>query len=356
MLQTVKTAKNCKCKKDKKKPCQCKQKKNPCACDCTDSRCSICPNCFNLSDERLSNIISALDEAAISYGDSVVCKDEWGYGCTPFNLEDSAKVETLKDLIQRYQKSQRDGYFLGICPEEIQEVLEAADMLAGTSKAKAEEVSIDLSGMDEWTHSNPYCVPYESWERATLTILPKIGIEVTVPENFCKILYELKTSVTDIDYKFLYNLEVATKEYHGVTYDAVVTTAMIKGLQFHAIVEEVECNWEVFPEISEIVCNTDFKIDISEIVCREFDVKIQSTLIQCYNEYEIIIKENPKCNLEFKTYLKLLNCKLSSQVVSNLLSCGLTLGYSVEEQSPTISKSGKTLRLEDVNIDLKSKV
>ncbi len=316
--------------------CPSKRDNKPCGCeDCTDSRCSKCPNCFDLSYEKIREYLYAIDTTLVKYSNTIVCLDEWGYGCAPFKKDEVSKLEVLKCTLEDYKQGVLGNYFTGICPDEIQTVIEAVSAIVDLDTKKSEnfsDVFIDDSGLAAWTFKNPYCVPYEDWEYCTLKVLPKMGIEVINLSEACKMIYDLQTNVIEEDYRFLYTLKVAQEAKSGFRaidelkpeFKVTVNEIINKCLTYKSFVKKVD----------SCTLSTDFKVKLKK----------------CWTDYQLIVSHKT-CTFDFKTYLKLLSCNLSHRVISSFLDCNVDLEYSSKLMCPLlVTKNGK-YRLSEIKVN-----
>lgn len=264
-----------------------------------EKNCDECPNCYNLTEYRLRDILYAINEKIVQHSEYIICTLLWGYGCKKGIKDgDFEKLLNYQSSIERYYQSLRTGYELCLCPSEIQEIVEKTldlvDLSCCTSP-KRKDVKFDESGLDLWVLENPGCVAYEAWERHLIRIVPLIGISVKSVNKSCDILATVK-EVTD-KCKFLYTISV-----YNVANSCITT-----------------------------------KVKVSEKECKL--------------EYKTLIKEH-NCNFSFDVYTKLKECNMTPKVITNLLSCGVTVGYNVEKKCPQLTIGTKSVAMCDTKINV----
>lgn len=190
---------------------KCYQKESPCGNCCKN--CSDCPHCYDIDIEKMREYLFAIDEKISAYNESSLCMDDWGYGCKPVNKDSYEKLLLFRGYIEKYYKAQKFNYSVGICPNEIQKVLENTSQLITLNHHSCEDfsyVNIDDSNYEEWIINNPYCIAWEDWELHIVNIYPKIGFKVSDITNSCKLIYDIKgEQLLDIP-KLLYTLSVAS--------------------------------------------------------------------------------------------------------------------------------------------------
>lgn len=263
--------------------------------------CESCPNCYDLDIEKIKQYLYAIDSKVVEYTESKICITQWGYGCKKVTKESFEKLMIFREYVNDYYQALRMGYSSGICPDEIQTVMESVSMLINLTKYRREHygnVYIDSSNFEEWVIVNPYCVAWEDWELSIAKICPKVGIEVLNITDSCNLVYDLQANQIKDECKFLYTMSVAN------------------------IAKQKNC----------------FDVNVKEIE-------------KCKLKYDILVKEHV-CDLHFDTYIKLLECNLSHDVIANLIECDLKIDYNVVEKCPqVITKNGK-YNMVDIDINL----
>lgn len=264
--------------------------------------CKPCPNCYNLDIEKVRQYLYLIDLKISEYNESSICISDWGYACKPVTYDQFEKLIIYKGYINHYYKSLTLGFDSGMCPDEIQSVLEATSKLITLSTFSVKgfsNVTVDDSMFNEWVLENPYCVAWEDWEKSAVKVCPKVGIQVKSVTEACNLLFDVKVDDVFTDNcKFLYTLSIAS------------------------IAKRKSC----------------------------VDVNV-SNLGTCKVNYEFIV-ENYDCNFDFDTYVSLLNCNLSHKVITNLLECGVDIHYDVDQLcAEIITKTGK-YKLTDVEVNI----
>ena len=264
--------------------------------------CPDCPNCYDLDIEKIREYIYGIDKKISEYNQSSICISDWGYACKPVTLEQFEKLMIFREYINHYYQSLKLNCDFGICPNEIQKILEVTSKLIDLNFHINEDfsnVKIDDSQFDEWVLNNPYCVSYEDWEKCLIKICPKVGIEVTDVKAVCNFMYGIiSTQITCIE-KLLYTFDVIE------------------------LARKNKC----------------------------FDISINTN--NCKLDYETIVEKH-KCDLDFNTYISLINCNLSSKAIDNLLESNLDLGFDSKNNNPIVYLNGNSYNLTDIKVTLKN--
>lgn len=264
--------------------------------------CKPCPHCYDLDIEKIRQYLYAIDIKISEYNQSSICISDWGYACKPVTYDQFEKLIIFRNYIGHYYDALRLNFDPGICPEEIQVVLESVSKLISLNFHSSEtytNVDIDDSMFDEWILNNPYCVAWEAWEKSAAKVCPKVGIQVVSVKDACKLLFDVKVTDTFQDNcKFLYTMSIAS------------------------IAKAKSC----------------------------IDVNV-TNLGTCKFNYEVMVKSH-NCKFDFDTYVSLLNCNLSHKVITNLLECNLDLKYNVKENCPEIITKNGSYKLTDINVNV----
>lgn len=264
-----------------------------------DKICNSCPNCYNLSEYRLRDILYAINEKIVQHSEYLICKLMWGYGCKQF-IEDGdfEKLLNYQSSIERYYQSLRNGYEPCLCPDEIESIVERAlDLIdiGCCNSPNRKDLVIDESNLDLWVLDNPGCVAYEAWERHLVRIVPKVGISVKSVDMSCDILATVK-EVSD-KCKFLYTVSV-----YNVANSCITT-------------------------------------------------KVKVNKKECKLDYNALVKEH-KCNLSFDVYTKLIECNMTPKIIGSLLSCGVSVNYNVEKKCPQIEIGTQSIAVCDTKVNV----
>lgn len=267
-------------------------------CGCCKT-CQDCPNCYDLDIEKIRQYLYAIDLKIVEYNETYLCISDWGYSCKPVTYEQFEKLIIFRNYLNRYYDSLRFGYSSGVCPNEIQRILEQVSKLVNLSFHPSEtftNVFIDDSNFDSWVLDNPYCVSYEDWEKRLVRACFKVGIKVNKIEKTSELLVKIK-SIPD-PCRFLYTVSV-----YNVAQKCITT-------------------------------------------------KVKVNKKECKLEYNALVKEH-KCDMKFDTYVKLLECNMTPKIIGSFLSCDLEVGYNVKKKCPEITVDSKTKLLLcnlDVNV------
>lgn len=297
------TAKNCnECQDEKVQGC------TNCCKTCPD-----CPHCYDLDSEKLREYICAIDNKICEYSESLICISNWGYGCKNVTESDFKKLTIFKDYLQDYYNSVRFGYNPGVCPDEVQNVLEATANIVDLNFKFNEtftNVRVDNSNYDQWVSQNPYCVAWEDWEKFVAKIAPKVGITVTNVSDACKFIFDFKTEYSVESYEFLYALSVAY------------------------IAAQNNC--------------FDIDIDVKKLEC-DIQIEVEAELKKCEVKYQLLI-DKLECDLSFDAYVSLIKCSLSHEVIVKAFESGVPLDYI--DGTPVMRVSNQTYPLDTLSINL----
>lgn len=267
--------------------------------------CPDCPNCYDLDIEKIRQYTYAIDQKISEYNQSFICLSTVGYGCKNVSEEQYEKLHIFKQYLDTYLKSLRLNYFSGLCPTDVQRVLEATYKLINLDYHSSEDfsyVEIDTSEFESWVLQNPTCVAWEDWEYYIPKFCIKVGIEVTDVQKACNLMYDIKVGVIQDCSKFLYTLSIASKA------------------------KEQNC---IDKSYEIIITNPE----------------------QCKLDYKVLVDEF-KCDFTYDTYVSLLECNLSHKVISNLLECNVGLRYSKEGNTPIIVTKNGAYKLDEIDINL----
>lgn len=263
--------------------------------------CKPCPHCYDLSEEKFREYLYKIDELICEYNKDFLCVSESGYGKKCLSDEDYEKLFILRGPIEKYYKSLKGKYFSGLCPEEINKILEQVSKYLRMKNRPHESfsyVSVDDSMFDEWVVKNPYCVAYEDWERCVANIVPKVGIKVSQIQQACNFVVDFSSEIIPNSCEILYNLSI----------------------------------------ISQACSKNVYDIDIKN-------------LASCKIKYETLVSEK-SCKLSFEKYSSLLRCNISHQVISNLIDCGVEIDIDVENNCPIVTLNGNSYKLSDISVNV----
>lgn len=297
-------------------------------CSSCCKKCPDCPNCYDLDIEKIREYLFAIDDKVVKHNESKICTTDWGYACKPVKDDQFEKLLIFKDYLYHYYESLRLKYYSGICPDEVQKVLEATSKIITLNYHSSEDFSnviVDDSDFDKWVINNPYCVAWEDWELYVPKMCPKLGINVLNVKDACNLVFDIQVDEIEDNCKFLYTLSVASIAQKNKCVDLRVENL--------------------------IKCDIDYQIAIKNIDTCNLTYEVKSELIDCKTKYDILIKEH-NCNLDFNTYISLLNCNLSHEVISNIIECNVDIEYSVEEKCPILKTKNGVYNLSNVTVNI----
>lgn len=265
-------------------------------CGCCKT-CRDCPNCYDLDIEKVRQYLYAIEQKMAEYNVSYLCISDWGYACKPVTYDQFEKLTIFRNYLKHYYDSLRFGYNSGMCPDEVQTILEQVSKLVSLTFHPSETYSYvyaDDSKFDSWVLNNPYCVAYEDWERHLVKACFSIGVRVTKIDQTKELLVKIK-SIPD-PCKFLYTVSV-----YNVANQCITT-------------------------------------------------KVKVNKKECRLDYDMIVKEY-KCDMSFDTYVKLLECNMTPKVISSFLSCDLDVNYNVKTKCPEVIINS-TSKVQLCNLDV----
>ena len=140
--------------------------------------CPKCPDCYDLNEHRLRDILYALDMRIAELTEAYICEQNWGYSKEKNPWEEIDTLNTLRPVVSDYEKATRFGLDVCLCPHEINAIIEKILCRVSLSCCNDEhrcDLIIDESNLHNWILSNPTCVAYEKWERCLYDIMPTCG-------------------------------------------------------------------------------------------------------------------------------------------------------------------------------------
>jgi len=279
--------------------------------------CPPCPNCYDLGLEKVQKYLYAIDDEITDYYQTVFQIKNYGYSKSPVREESFQRLVIYRDYLKHYFDSTRRGYDSEMCPNEVQEILEKTSLHLSLLRYKPgtlfTNVGIDSANFESWVASNPFCVPWESWQKYIIPVCPKIGITI-----------EGKGKVQDPEVQ----LEIDGKEQVcNLALDIRVNniTDSCKFLTTLSLIEKARCQNSV-------------------------DISIEN-VSECKINYEVLVEEH-KCDISFDSYLELLKCNLSHKAIVSLHECGAEVLYDSENLCPVVKTPSGELSLKDVSIDI----
>jgi hypothetical protein len=292
--------------------------------------CHNCPNCYDLTFNRISDLIYAIEEKISNDCESYLCQKSWGFSKLELK-DDSKKVLNLyRETLLRYRKALLFGHDVCLCDSETQNVIENVLNLVNISCVYDRnrcDIVTDDSNLDSWLLTHPGCFAFEDWEERLNWVIPKIGITVKEVSEAFKLLYVLNVSTVEDCYKILYNLTVYSKAVNEGCYDVNVDVTKLNcDLDYNFYVKDLEkCKIEFTSLIKEIECNLNMSPEVKEILCK----------------------------IDFDTYTKLLECNLSTTIISTLFNCGINVKYNADKKCGELEVNGKVVLLDEgFNVDI----
>lgn len=265
----------------------------------TAKKCEECPGCYDTDIEKLDQYIYNINCKISEYNSSNMCTDSWGYACNSVSKDSFEKLMVFRYFLKQHRKSVAAGYSCQLCPEEVQNVLEASFYHIDTKFNKTSDVVISDEGFDEWATNNPSCIAWEDWERSVNRICKRIGIEVKNASDNYKFIYEILSKPLNDSCVLYYTLDIVSKAI------------------------EQKC----------------------------FDVNVNN-IASCKIDYDLIVESTANCDLSFNMYMKILSNNISSTVVQNVYNSGGSL--RVVKDTVYLSINGNECKISDINVNSKS--
>ena len=250
--------------------------------------CPKCPDCYDLDEHRLRDILYAIDTKICELSESYICLTMWGYSKESQPLEKIEVLNTLKPVIQKYELASRFGLDTCLCPHEINAIIEKVLCLIDLTCCNSEkrcDIIIDESGLDSYISSNPHCVAYDDWERCLYRVMPQCETQV-VYGGLTKDPYEVEVSVNRLTpAEFLFS---ASRDEIVVEPELayLLTAERISPTNFSLDVDLKETKDDVSAEISAIMELSSLSEEVS---AKMVDFGITSTAILKLQENNISV-------------------------------------------------------------------
>ena len=222
-------------------------------------------------------------ETAAHLGKKMYEEKAFGYSC--YKKKDHLELQLLIDSLENHKKQVKYEVKPCLSGQTLQKTYERLKQLIiqGVCRDCKENLTVDLSGKEEWTKWNPECVAYEKWEELSHIICDNIKIKVKSTKVACDLSY-------------------------------IVTS------------KEVDCTLQYVIQSNKTDCKVDFKV-----TQKQWNDKIKNT--------------------SFKDGKKLSKCGISFDHIVGMEKCGITTSYDQSNKCPRITYEGKTICLNDFDID-----
>lgn len=293
-------------------------------------RCNDCDNCYDHSISKLQDVLYAVNHKLSDNLEQQVCEMRWGYSQKrPLAKE---KLYVYRRTISDHIKALRNGYPTCLCPQEFQIILEDAQRLVGLSCCKdpqRRDLIIDKSGLEAWTLLNTGCVTYDEWEKTFTKACPNIGIKVQKAgtlEEACKLFYVLSTSTYD-SCAVLFNIKAATIAIQQNCYDVAWTATPLT------------CDLSILSKVRRVELDK----------CLTYGLTTEQ-VVECKISYDAMVRQT-KCKMDFGTYIDLLSCHLTTDVITRLVQCGVDVSYNAKKLCPELKFGKNVVHLYD-DLDL----
>lgn len=250
--------------------------------------------------------------------DTLLNKLHYGYKCD-IAAEDTidrvkAARNTIKREIKRYKYKVKC-----LCTKELRSLFELIERF---EKCETAATNVQILTDENWVKQNLLCASREDWEMysTALCALFKLSITITKQED-CAIDVTLDKQEEE-------NCDITS------TVDVTETDCEIDA---EVDVTETDCEIEAELSVEDIKCNIAFEITKNQLFCDfiialsiikhacdmgfQFDV----TKEQCKIEWNLLIENNPECNIELKTYILCKELGMTYDLVQLLIDAGLDL-------------------------------
>jgi hypothetical protein len=177
----------------------------------------------------------------------------------------------LKDSLDRVKTSFLHIQKSCLDDETIQKIVEKANKIVGRAACpkKRIDVEVDESGVNKYLMSGPRCVSYDTWNEFSRYICGKVGFQITVEKKICDITFEIARNI--------------------------------------------------------VSCNLLYALSVHKEMC-DLNYRVARTKDECKIDYKLLLEKNPKCDLEFKSYLSYVHKhNLSFPIINEVYASGLTL-------------------------------
>lgn len=286
--------------------------------------CYNCPNCYDLTLDRINDIIYAIEDKISKVSENFICEKSWGFSRP--NIKDSSKkvLSLYRNTLLRYKRSILLGDSTCLCDDEAQSIIENSLNLVDISctfDSNRCDIVVDNSGVSSWLLTNPGCVAFEDWEERMFWVIPKLGITVNEVSDAYKLIYAISVSAVLDPYRIMYNLTVFSKAVNEGCYDVNVDVTKVKcDLDYSLYIKDIEkCKIEFNSIVKSIECNLELSTKVKDVLCK----------------------------IDFGTYVKLLECNLSSTIIASLLNCGINVTYNAENKCGQLEVNGKAILLDE---------
>lgn len=195
------------------------------------------------------------------------------YGYHPeHHIDDEVnKLSVLKSSLDRVKKSFLHIQKSCLDDETIQKIVEKAQKIVGKAPcpSKRKDISIGEENLQKYLISGPKCVSYDTWNEFSRFICGKIGFTLSAEREICDITFEISRNI--------------------------------------------------------VTCNLLYALSVHKEMC-DLNYKVSRTKEECKLDYKLLLEKNPKCDLEFKSYLNYVHKhNLSFPIINEVYSSGLAL-------------------------------
>lgn len=222
----------------------------------------------------------------------------FGYGCADNEQETITKLTCYKWVLEQTKLRLYNGGTNCLDDNQLQCIIEAVSGLTikapcGVNECRT-DLKVDDSNLDDWLVQFPQCCTYSEWERFS--------------KRYCKGL----------------------------------------GITFGGLEIEKECDFvfEVTKEIIPQCILTSLSI-VYEATC-DPNLTVNRNEQECKIDWKILLEQTPKCDLDFNTYLELVDCKLTYDIIKQTYDNQCRLEVK-NESAYLISPTNKSYNISDIS-------
>lgn len=223
-----------------------------------------CCSAYNSAD--IYREVYSLKTRAVALTDSILSKQEYGYGCEAGEEEE---LRDIKYLLRAFSRWECWG-----C-KQLQSLVEQSKLIHRSFCNGFDDIAQDVSKRQVNVLMNKGCVPHETYERAAYELCEILNIKFKVEEYVCDVAYDLV--VKNLSCDLLYALKV-TQEYCDmgyklkytptqceINYKTLVDTYKCK-LTYKTYMKLLECGMSHTAVVKAVECNLNLKVRKNDVV------------------------------------------------------------------------------------------
>lgn len=258
-----------------------------CGCQNSDSNHNRC--CSEGDIEGIEETLVSAYTKLCELGDKLIREKRFGHKCEEDICEKVEELTTLTETLETEQKKRLQGVQTCLDCTGLQSLTEQITSITGINCGLGYELcEVDDTGRESWILKNPNCVSYEDWESASYWLCRELKLD------------------TSLETEKITNLTLA------ITKDVICDTVLVA--------------------VNEV------------LAAKEFNLKINRTTEECKIDFKLLHSEIESCNLDLKTYLQLIDHKVSFDIIKTVYENNLELKVykSTKEEQKVDLKVNKT--------------